>query len=99
MRRASAWYLPPVSLAFSGSFSWTEALGRLALQVRTHREAVGMKKGEKKFDAVKTMREIRDRLSEDFKGMTFDEEKQYIRRRIKVRPKTAPRAKTGRDAA
>lgn len=58
-----------------------------------------MKKGEKRFDAVKTMREIRDRLSEQFKGMTLDEEKQYIRGRTKVRPKTAPRAKTGREAA
>jgi hypothetical protein len=59
----------------------------------------GMKKGEKRFDAVKTMREIRDRLSEQFKGMTFEEQKRYIKERTKVRPKTAPTAKTGKEAA
>jgi len=58
-----------------------------------------MKKGEKKFDAVKTMREIRDRLSEQFKGMSFEEQKRYIRERTKTRPKTAPSAKTGKEAA
>jgi hypothetical protein len=58
-----------------------------------------MKKGEKRFDAVKTMREIRDRLSKQFKGMRLIEEKQYIRGRIKVKSKRVPRAKTGREAA
>lgn len=58
-----------------------------------------MKKGEKKFDAVRTMREIRDRLSKQFKGMTFEEQKRYIKERTKARPKTAPHAKTGREAA
>jgi hypothetical protein len=51
------------------------------------------------LDAVKTMREIRDRLSEQFKGMTFDEQRQYIKERTKARPKTAPTAKTGKEAA
>jgi hypothetical protein len=58
-----------------------------------------MKRGEKKFDAVKTMREIRDRLSEQFKSMSFEEQKQYIRERTKARPRTAPTAKTGKEAA
>ncbi len=58
-----------------------------------------MKKSEKKFDAVKTMREIRDRLSEQFKGMSFEEEKRYIKERIKVRPRTAQNASSGRQAA
>ena len=58
-----------------------------------------MKKGEKKFEAVKTMREIRDRLSEQFKGMSFAEQKQYIRGRIKIKPRTARKASTGREAA
>lgn len=58
-----------------------------------------MKRGEKKFDAVKTMREIRDRLSEQFKSMSFEEQKQYVRERTKARPRTAPTAKTGKEAA
>ena len=58
-----------------------------------------MKKGEKKFDAVKTMRRIRDRLSEQFKGMSFEEQKRYMRERTKARPRTAPTEKTGREAA
>jgi hypothetical protein len=58
-----------------------------------------MKKGEKKFDAVKTMRGIRDRLNEHFKSMSFEEQKQYIKERTKARPKTAPTAKTGKEAA
>ncbi len=58
-----------------------------------------MKKGEKRFDAVKTMREIRDRLNEQFKGMSFEEQKRYIRERTRARPKTAPTAKAGKEAA
>jgi hypothetical protein len=41
-----------------------------------------MKKREKPFDAVRMMREIRDRLSEQCKEMTFEEQKQYIRERL-----------------
>ena len=37
-----------------------------------------MKKNEKSFDAVCMMRQIRDALGEQFKGMTFEEQKQYI---------------------
>jgi hypothetical protein len=59
-----------------------------------------MKKGEKKkFDTVRTMREIRDKLSEQFKGMSFEEQKRYIRERIKIKPRTARKASTGREAA
>jgi hypothetical protein len=58
-----------------------------------------MKKSEKKFDAVKTMREIRDRLSKHFKSMGFEEQKQYIKERTKTRQKTTPTAKTGKEAA
>ena len=58
-----------------------------------------MKKGEKKFDAVKTMREIRDRLSDRFKGMSFEEQKRYIEERTRARPRKAPTAKAGREAA
>jgi len=33
---------------------------------------------EKKFDAVKMMREIRDKLSEEFMNMSFEEQKRYL---------------------
>ncbi len=41
-----------------------------------------MKKNEKDFDAVKTMREIRDEISSEISTMTYDEEKLYIRERL-----------------
>ena len=40
------------------------------------------RKAEKKFDAVATMREIRDRLSRRIEGMTFEEEKRFILERV-----------------
>lgn len=43
------------------------------------------KKAEKKFDAVATMREIRDHLSRQIEGMTFEEEKRFIRERVPQR--------------
>jgi hypothetical protein len=36
-----------------------------------------------KIKAVKMMRNIRNQMSNDIKGMTFDEEKEYLRHRIK----------------
>jgi hypothetical protein len=44
-----------------------------------------MQKKNKEFDSVKMMRDIRDRLSERFKKMGIEEEKRYIRERIKVK--------------
>lgn len=41
-----------------------------------------MKKAKKEFDAVGTMREIRDRLSNEVEGMTFEEEKVFIQKRV-----------------
>ena len=38
---------------------------------------------EKEFDAVKMMREIRDKLSKEFETMSYEEQKKYIRERIK----------------
>jgi len=59
-----------------------------------------MTKNKKKFDAVKTMREIRDRLSDRFKDMSFEEEKCYIRERINARIKEKSRnMKSGIQAA
>lgn len=37
----------------------------------------------KKFDAVKMMREIRDKLSEKFVNMSYEEQKKYIEERIR----------------
>ena len=38
---------------------------------------------EKPFDAVKMMREIRDKISAETQNMTFDEFKKYIETKIK----------------
>ena len=34
---------------------------------------------KKKFDAVQMMREIRDKLSEEFMNMSFEEQKRYLK--------------------
>jgi len=36
-------------------------------------------RSDKKFDTVKMMREIRDKLSKEFMNMSYDEQKRYIR--------------------
>jgi CO dehydrogenase/acetyl-CoA synthase beta subunit len=41
------------------------------------------KKKEKTFDAVKMMRDIRDKISSETQNMTFEELKKYIKTRIK----------------
>ena len=48
----------------------------------------------KTFDAVKTMRKIRDRLSRRFKGMTFEEQKRAMQAAQKRKP-IRPRRRTG----
>jgi hypothetical protein len=48
---------------------------------------------KKQFDAVATMREIRDRISGQVEGMSFEEEKRFIRKRVpqpKPRPSKEP---------
>jgi hypothetical protein len=40
-------------------------------------------KKEKTFDAVKMMRDIREKISEETKNMSFDELKEYIQTKIK----------------
>jgi len=40
-------------------------------------------KKEKSFDAVKMMREIRDKISAETQNMSFAEFKKYIEKRIK----------------
>ncbi|HEU0014395.1 MAG TPA: hypothetical protein VFQ45_11965 [Longimicrobium sp.] len=34
---------------------------------------------EKKFDAVRLMRELRDKISRDLEGMSYEEELAYLR--------------------
>jgi len=46
-------------------------------------------KTEKKFNAVKMMREIRDKLSSEFINMDYEEQKRYIKERIKNRTEVA----------
>jgi hypothetical protein len=37
----------------------------------------------KKFDAVKMMREIRDELSKEFARLSYEEQKKFLRKNIK----------------
>ena len=43
---------------------------------------------EKEFDTVKTFRAIKDKISKDIKGMTFEQFKAYLDK-TKLKPKTA----------
>lgn len=40
-------------------------------------------KSEKQFDAVQAMREIRDALSAEITGMSYEEERRFIEEQIK----------------
>ena len=44
-------------------------------------------KSEKKFDAVKVMREIRDKLNKEFSNMSYEEQKSYIKEKVKPKIK------------
>lgn len=44
------------------------------------------KKEKKAFDAVKTMREIRDQLSREIRNMTYAEEKAYLKKLLAKKP-------------
>ena len=46
-------------------------------------------KKEKQFDAVKMMRDIRDKISSETQDMTFDELKAYIKQKL-AEKKTKP---------
>lgn len=54
---------------------------------------------EKKFDAVGTMREIRDRLSSEITGMSFEDQKRYIKERVNINSEEAEKVVNGRQAA
>ena len=41
-----------------------------------------MARNDKQFDAVRMMRSIRDRISKEISGMSFEEEQAYIQERL-----------------
>lgn len=43
------------------------------------------KREEKAFDAVQLMRKLREKLSRETEGMSYAEEKEYIRKRVKLK--------------
>jgi len=45
-------------------------------------------KSNKKFDAVKMMREIRDKLSKKLVNMGYEEQKRYLKEEIKPKVKS-----------
>ena len=50
-----------------------------------------MRKHKKPFDAVQTMRDIRDRLSEQFEHLSFAEQKRYMRERLRAKSHRSPK--------
>ena len=51
-----------------------------------------IKISEKKFDAIKVMRELRDKMSLDIMNMTYEEERAYL---DKILAKDKPQTKKG----
>jgi hypothetical protein len=54
---------------------------------------------DKDFDSVRLMREIRDRLSREVRGMTYAEQKKLMRARLRATGAAARRSKGGRRMA
>ena len=54
-----------------------------------------MARNEKQFDAVRMMRSIRDRISKEISGMSFEEEQAYIQERLQ--DESIARLCTGRE--
>ena len=50
---------------------------------------------EKKFDAVQTMRAIRDQLTAQFKDMTFEEQKRCMQKQARRRKTSSGRMRRG----
>jgi hypothetical protein len=42
-------------------------------------------KTEKQIDSVKMMRELREEISRDIQGMSFEQEREYIEKHLKAR--------------
>ncbi len=49
-------------------------------------------KKDKPFDCVKLMREIRDQMSEEMKGMTCEEQLEYIAKKSRVEKRRSSEA-------
>lgn len=56
-------------------------------------------KTEKGFDAVKTMREIRDAINHEIQEMSFEEEREYIQKNLKSRSEEGAGGRTITDQA
>ena len=52
-----------------------------------------MKKTEKEFDSVHLMRALRDSLSSQMQGMSFNQQRKYIQERLRSRPAKHTRTK------
>lgn len=52
-------------------------------------------KKDKPFDAVKLMREIRDQMSEEMKGMTCEEQLEYVAKTSQVEERWSSGADDG----
>jgi len=58
-----------------------------------------MARNSKTFDAVKTMRKIRDKLSRRFQGMTFEEQKRAMQAARKPKPARSRRRAPAKGTA
>jgi hypothetical protein len=43
------------------------------------------KRPKKRLDAVQLMRNLREKLSREVEGMSYEEEKEYIRKRVQLK--------------
>ena len=59
------------------------------MKAKTSKQDLPEGRQKKDFDAVKTMREIRDQLSKEIMNMTFAEEKAYLRKLLAKKSVTA----------
>ena len=50
--------------------------------METNKKDLTTEQAEKQFDAVKMMREIRDKISAETQNMTFEELKAYIKKQL-----------------
>jgi len=50
--------------------------------MKTNNKDLAEKKVDKQFDAVKMMREIRDKISSDTQNMTFEQLQAYIKQQL-----------------
>ena len=47
-------------------------------------------RNEKPFDAVRLMRELRDRASRELEGLTFEEKRRWIQEQLAAKAQPAP---------